>query len=91
MREGMAKGWYEKPKGLGTDNMSCIILRFKEGHADDAVLDPEPTEEEKAAAAKKAEERKEVPPSFGAAAPTTELEKPEESKIQKDEEQPNTV
>jgi len=48
MREGMAKGWYEKPKGLGTDNMSCIILRFKEGHADDAVLDPEPIEEETA-------------------------------------------
>jgi hypothetical protein len=41
MREGMAKGWYEKPRGLGTDNMSCIILRFKDGHADDAVLDPE--------------------------------------------------
>ena len=33
----MAKGWYEKPKGLGTDNMSCCILRFKQGHADDAA------------------------------------------------------
>lgn len=49
MRDGMAKGWYEKPRGLGTDNMSSIVIRFKPGHADDAVLDPEPTEEEKAA------------------------------------------
>tara|TARA_B110000285_G_C15086238_1_gene596374 strand:+ start:1063 stop:1200 length:138 start_codon:yes stop_codon:yes gene_type:complete len=45
MRDGMAKGWYEKPKGLGTDNMSCIILRFKPGHADDVVLHPEPKDE----------------------------------------------
>ena len=36
MDEGIAKGWYEKPKGLGTDNMSCIIIQFKEGAAKDA-------------------------------------------------------
>ena len=77
----MAKGWYEKPKGLGTDNMSCIILRFKEGHADDAVLHPEPTEKEKVKSA-----AKEVD-----ASPTTEFQKTEESKIQKEEIQPNTI
>lgn len=46
MSDGIAKGWYERPKGLGTDNMSCIIIRWKEGHADGVVLDPETTPEE---------------------------------------------
>jgi hypothetical protein len=69
MRDGMAKGWYEKPKGLGTDNMSCIILRFKPGHADDAVLHPELKEEQKT----------EVPNDG-----TPKESNEEESKIQKD-------
>jgi|APSaa5957512535_1039671.scaffolds.fasta_scaffold301523_1 hypothetical protein len=49
MVKGMAEGGFSKPRGLGTDNMSCIIVEFQEGFADDAVLDTESkvTEENK--------------------------------------------
>jgi hypothetical protein len=46
MSNGMAKGIINKPKGLGTDNMSCIIVKFMDGYADDAVPD-QPVEEER--------------------------------------------
>ena len=38
MNEGIAAGgWFDKkPKGVGSDNMSCIIVQFKKGHADGA-------------------------------------------------------
>ena len=36
MSNGMAKGIINKPKGLGTDNMSCIIVKFLDGCADGA-------------------------------------------------------
>jgi hypothetical protein len=47
MSKGMAEGGFSKPRGLGTDNMSCIIVEFKPGFADDASLDPEGDGEEK--------------------------------------------
>ena len=41
MHNGMAKGYINKPKGLGTDNMSCIIVKFVPGMEKDAVENPE--------------------------------------------------
>lgn len=43
MSNGMAEAslGLSKPKGLGTDNMSCIIVEFKPGFADDASPDEE--------------------------------------------------
>ena len=38
MSQGLAHG----PNGFGTDNMSCIIIQFKKGAADDAVRHLEP-------------------------------------------------
>ena len=48
MSKGMAETslGLSKPRGLGTDNMSCIIVEFKPGFADGATPDPEPGEEE---------------------------------------------
>lgn len=36
-----------KPRGLGTDNMSCIIVEFKPGFADGATPDLEDEEKNK--------------------------------------------
>jgi len=43
MSKGMAETslGLSKPRGLGTDNMSCIIVEFKPGFADGATPDPE--------------------------------------------------
>ena len=41
MSNGMAKGYLNKPKGLGTDNMSCIIVKFNPDMEQDAVENPE--------------------------------------------------
>ena len=43
MSKGMAETslGLSKPRGLGTDNMSCIIVEFKPGFADGAIPDPE--------------------------------------------------
>lgn len=41
MSNGMAKGYLNKPKGLGTDNMSCIIVKFIPGMEKNAVGNPE--------------------------------------------------
>jgi serine/threonine protein phosphatase PrpC len=48
MSKGMAETslGLSKPRGLGTDNMSCIILEFKPGWADGATPDPEIPETE---------------------------------------------
>lgn len=48
MSKGMAETslGLSKPRGLGTDNMSCIIVEFKPGFADGATPDPEEGEEE---------------------------------------------
>ena len=42
MSKGMAETslGLSKPRGLGTDNMSCIIVEFKPGFADGATPDP---------------------------------------------------
>ena len=44
----MAKGYINKPKGLGTDNMSCIIVKFNPGMEQDAVENPEGVDQERA-------------------------------------------
>lgn len=41
MSNGMAKGYINKPKGLGTDNMTCCIVKFKPEIAENAVQNPE--------------------------------------------------
>jgi hypothetical protein len=48
MSKGMAETslGLSKPRGLGTDNMSCIIVEFKPGWADGATPDPEQGDEE---------------------------------------------
>ena len=43
----MAKGYINKHKGLGTDNMSCIIVKFNPGMEADAVENPEGVDEER--------------------------------------------
>ena len=43
----MAKGYINKPKGLGTDNMSCIIVKFNPGMEANAVENPEGVDEER--------------------------------------------
>lgn len=47
MSKGMAETslGLSKPRGLGTDNMSCIIVEFKPGFADGATPDPEEGED----------------------------------------------
>ena len=62
MSNGMAKGYLNKPKGLGTDNMSCIIVKFNPDMEQDAVEIPEGVDEERKEDWEDEYEKEEWPP-----------------------------